>query len=133
CRHATPSCGDVPSASSPPRPAPRRPTWPPRSTPPGATPRSPLSACLPTSTPPRPPVASPPPVDMYVRPSPNETQTMPAEIVRSEIAEQPEALAQMTRRWDDLVATVARVLPSQPRGVGLVARGSSDYAAVHAR
>lgn len=58
---------------------------------------------------------------------------MPAEIVRSEIAEQPEALAQMTRRWDDLVATVARVLPSQPRGVGLVARGSSDYAAVHAR
>jgi glucosamine--fructose-6-phosphate aminotransferase (isomerizing) len=58
---------------------------------------------------------------------------MPAEVVRAEIAEQPAALAALTARWDDLVAAVARVLPRPLRGVALVARGSSDFAAVHAR
>jgi len=58
---------------------------------------------------------------------------MPAEIVRAEIAEQPAALAELTQRWDDLVGTVAGVVPHPLRGVGLVARGSSDFVAVHAR
>ena len=58
---------------------------------------------------------------------------MPAEIVRAEIAEQPTALEGLTLRWDDLVGAVARVLPRPLRGVALVARGSSDFVAVHAR
>ncbi len=58
---------------------------------------------------------------------------MPAEIVRAEIAEQPAALEGLTRRWDDLLATATGAVPHPLRGVALVARGSSDYVAVHAR
>lgn len=58
---------------------------------------------------------------------------MTAEIVRAEIAEQPAALAGLVARWDDLVGTVAEVRPRPLRGVALVARGSSDFVAVHAR
>jgi glucosamine--fructose-6-phosphate aminotransferase (isomerizing) len=58
---------------------------------------------------------------------------MPAEIVRAEIAEQPTALRNLLGRWDELVALVAGRLPHPLRGVALVARGSSDFVAVHAR
>jgi glucosamine--fructose-6-phosphate aminotransferase (isomerizing) len=58
---------------------------------------------------------------------------MPAEIVRAEIAEQPTALHNLIGCWDGLVAAVASVLPDPLRGVALVARGSSDFVAVHAR
>jgi len=58
---------------------------------------------------------------------------MPAEVVRAEIAEQTTALEHLIGRWDGLVAAVAGVLPEPLRGVALVARGSSDFVAVHAR
>ena len=58
---------------------------------------------------------------------------MRAEIVRAEIAEQPAALRNLLARWDELVARVTGCLPRPLRGVALVARGSSDFAAVHAR
>jgi glucosamine--fructose-6-phosphate aminotransferase (isomerizing) len=49
------------------------------------------------------------------------------------MAEQPEALARMLARRDDIVAAVRGVVPTELRGVVLVARGSSDNAALHAR
>jgi len=53
--------------------------------------------------------------------------------MRAEMAEQPEVLARMLARRDDVVAAVRRVVPPELRGVVLVARGSSDNAALHAR
>jgi glucosamine--fructose-6-phosphate aminotransferase (isomerizing) len=53
--------------------------------------------------------------------------------MRAEMAEQPEVLARMLARRDDVVAAVRGLVPPELRGVVLVARGSSDNAALHAR
>jgi glucosamine--fructose-6-phosphate aminotransferase (isomerizing) len=53
--------------------------------------------------------------------------------MRAEMAEQPEVLARLLERRDETVAAVRRIVPAGLRGVVLVARGSSDNAALHAR
>ncbi|GGL84401.1 SIS domain-containing protein [Nakamurella endophytica] len=58
---------------------------------------------------------------------------MPGEHVLSEMAEQPAVLAALTARRAELHRTVAAALPQPVRGVLLLARGSSDNVAVHAR
>lgn len=56
--------------------------------------------------------------------------TATGEVTRSEILEQPEALARLLREQDDHVAQVAAAIRERaPRYVTLVARGSSDNAA----
>lgn len=51
----------------------------------------------------------------------------------AEMAEQPERLRDLIARTDEVVATVRAVAPHPLRGVTLVARGSSDHAAVYGR
>lgn len=51
----------------------------------------------------------------------------------AEMAEQPQALAALGTRRRGLVAAVAAVVPHDLRGIVLVARGSSDHAAVYGR
>ena len=53
--------------------------------------------------------------------------------VRSEMAEQPAVLADIAERRDALRESVRRQLPDRLRGISLIARGSSDNVAVHAR
>jgi glutamine---fructose-6-phosphate transaminase (isomerizing) len=53
--------------------------------------------------------------------------------VRSEMAEQPEVLARIVERRADLRRLLTDRLPGVPTGVSLIARGSSDNVAVHAR
>jgi glutamine---fructose-6-phosphate transaminase (isomerizing) len=55
------------------------------------------------------------------------------ELMSAEMAEQPEVLARLVARRDDTLAAVRGVVPPELRGVVLVARGSSDNAALHAR
>ncbi|MBV9334439.1 MAG: SIS domain-containing protein [Solirubrobacterales bacterium] len=50
-----------------------------------------------------------------------------------EMAEQPERLGDLIARTDEVEATVQRVAPRPLLGVSLVARGSSDHAAVYGR
>jgi len=50
-----------------------------------------------------------------------------------EMAEQPERLRDLIARTDEVEATVQRVAPRPLLGVSLVARGSSDHAAVYGR
>jgi glucosamine--fructose-6-phosphate aminotransferase (isomerizing) len=58
---------------------------------------------------------------------------MSGELMRSEIAQQPDVLARFAERFDDNVARVRELLPSPLAGVTFVARGSSDHAAVYGR
>src|ERR1700712_5156215 len=58
---------------------------------------------------------------------------MPGSQVRSEMAEQPAVLASIVERRPALHALVRSRLPARLRGVCLIARGSSDNVAVHAR
>lgn len=51
----------------------------------------------------------------------------------AEMAEQPAVLASLADRRPELVARVREVLPDQPAGVVLIARGSSDQASVFGR
>jgi glucosamine--fructose-6-phosphate aminotransferase (isomerizing) len=51
----------------------------------------------------------------------------------AEMAEQPRVLAALAARRDDLIAHVREALPTPPLGIVLVARGSSDNAAVFGR
>jgi glutamine---fructose-6-phosphate transaminase (isomerizing) len=53
--------------------------------------------------------------------------------MRAEMAQQPAALARLLARRDETVAAVRSIVPAELRGVVLVARGSSDNAALHAR
>src|ERR1700712_2415060 len=53
--------------------------------------------------------------------------------VRSEMAEQPAVLASIVERRPALHALVRGRLPERLRGISLIARGSSDNVAVHAR
>jgi len=55
------------------------------------------------------------------------------ELMSAEMAEQPEVLARLLARRSDTLAAVRGVVPRDLRGVVLVARGSSDNAALHAR
>jgi glucosamine--fructose-6-phosphate aminotransferase (isomerizing) len=55
------------------------------------------------------------------------------ELMRSEIAQQPDVLARFNERFDDHVARVRALLPPRLAGVTFVARGSSDHAAVYGR
>jgi len=58
---------------------------------------------------------------------------MPGIQVNAEMAEQPDVLARIVARRDDIHAEVRAALPAQLRGISLIARGSSDNVAVHAR
>ncbi len=53
--------------------------------------------------------------------------------VRAEMAEQPAVLAAIAERRPALQTMLRRRLPDRLRGVSLIARGSSDNVAVHAR
>jgi glucosamine--fructose-6-phosphate aminotransferase (isomerizing) len=58
---------------------------------------------------------------------------MPGSLVTAEMAEQSEVLARLVAGRTELHADVRAVLPDRLRGVCLIARGSSDNVAVHAR
>lgn len=58
---------------------------------------------------------------------------MPGIQVNAEMAEQADVLARIVARRDDIHAEVRAALPAQLRGISLIARGSSDNVAVHAR
>lgn len=53
--------------------------------------------------------------------------------VRSEMAEQPDVLASITAARPDLHELIRAAMPGELRGACLIARGSSDNVAVHAR
>lgn len=53
--------------------------------------------------------------------------------MQQEMAEQPDVLARLVRRFDADVAAVAHVVPQPPRSVVFIARGSSDNAALLGR
>jgi glutamine---fructose-6-phosphate transaminase (isomerizing) len=55
------------------------------------------------------------------------------ERMAAEMAQQPDVLAGLGRRRDQLVERVRGALPERPAGVALLARGSSDHAAVYGR
>lgn len=54
-------------------------------------------------------------------------------LMAAEMAEQPAVLARLAERREELVARVRAVLPAGPARVVIVARGSSDHAAVYGR
>ena len=58
---------------------------------------------------------------------------MSGELMRSEMAEQPDVLARFAHRFEDHVAGVRALVPEPLAGVTFVARGSSDHAAVYGR
>lgn len=58
---------------------------------------------------------------------------MTGEQMAREMAEQPAALARLAGRRAELVEAVRSVVPDDLRGIVLVARGSSDHAAVYGR
>lgn len=58
---------------------------------------------------------------------------MTGELMRSEMAEQPEVLARFVENFDDHVRRVRALVPEPLAGVSFVARGSSDHAAVYGR
>lgn len=51
----------------------------------------------------------------------------------AEMAEQPEVVAALARRREELIRAVRATLPGPPAGIVLIARGSSDHAAVYGR
>jgi glutamine---fructose-6-phosphate transaminase (isomerizing) len=58
---------------------------------------------------------------------------MPGTLMRTEMAEQGEVLARLVERREDTLARVRAAAPARLAGVLLLARGSSDNAALHAR
>jgi glucosamine--fructose-6-phosphate aminotransferase (isomerizing) len=58
---------------------------------------------------------------------------VPGERMAAEMAEQPAVLARLAARREELVGRVRAVLPPELTGIVLVARGSSDHAAVYGR
>jgi glutamine---fructose-6-phosphate transaminase (isomerizing) len=58
---------------------------------------------------------------------------MLGDLMATEIGEQPEALRRLISRRHEIVGRLRSRLPADPRGVVLVARGSSDNAAIFAR
>ena len=59
--------------------------------------------------------------------------TGPGHHMAREMREQPRVLQALADRADEIGATVAAVAPEPPAGTVIVARGSSDHAAVYAR
>jgi glucosamine--fructose-6-phosphate aminotransferase (isomerizing) len=57
----------------------------------------------------------------------------PGALVHAEMAEQPAVLARLLSRRQEVGAQVRRLVPGRPAGVLLLARGSSDHAAVYGR
>lgn len=69
---------------------------------------------------------------------PSETSSRPGELVRAEMAEQSAVLARIAARRPELHELIRSALPARRgaahlRGIALIARGSSDNVAVHAR
>ena len=58
---------------------------------------------------------------------------MAGQQVLSEMGEQPDVLAAIVARRDDMHGRIRAALPEKLRGICLVARGSSDNVAIHAR
>lgn len=58
---------------------------------------------------------------------------MSGDLMKSEMAEQPQVLAGLVDRSGELIAAVREVVPQPLRGIVFVARGSSDNAAVLGR
>lgn len=58
---------------------------------------------------------------------------LPGAMMLAEMHEQPQVLTRLIERRDEILRTVAAVVPDPLRGIVLVARGSSDNAAVHGR
>jgi glucosamine--fructose-6-phosphate aminotransferase (isomerizing) len=58
---------------------------------------------------------------------------MPGTLMSAEMAQQPAVLAQIIARAADDAATVRKVTPDPLAGIVLLARGSSDNAAVFGR
>jgi glucosamine--fructose-6-phosphate aminotransferase (isomerizing) len=58
---------------------------------------------------------------------------MNGKLMRREMSDQPDVLARLGARREDTVGRVRAVVPSCLAGVLLLARGSSDHAALHAR
>jgi glucosamine--fructose-6-phosphate aminotransferase (isomerizing) len=54
-------------------------------------------------------------------------------VMAAEMAEQPSVLARLAARRADLADRVRGVLPEAPVGIVLIARGSSDHAAIYGR
>jgi glucosamine--fructose-6-phosphate aminotransferase (isomerizing) len=54
-------------------------------------------------------------------------------LMPAEMAEQPERLAALIGRFDEIVEQVRAMAPSPLNGITIVARGSSDHAAVYGR
>lgn len=62
-----------------------------------------------------------------------EHQREPGHVMAAEMAEQPRVLGRLAERREEIIAAVRGVLPRPLRGIVLVARGSSDHAAVYGR
>jgi glucosamine--fructose-6-phosphate aminotransferase (isomerizing) len=58
---------------------------------------------------------------------------MTGELMQAEMREQPAVLAALAARRDELAVTLRGVLPDPLHGIVLVARGSSDHAAIYGR
>ena len=58
---------------------------------------------------------------------------MKGEIMAAEMAQQPAILEALVSRRGDIIQSVREVVPPQLAGLALVARGSSDHAAVYGR
>ena len=58
---------------------------------------------------------------------------MSGELMRAEMAQQPDVLARFMERFDAHVGRVRALVAGPPAGITFVARGSSDHAAVYGR
>ncbi|MGN6869335.1 MAG: SIS domain-containing protein, partial [Solirubrobacteraceae bacterium] len=58
---------------------------------------------------------------------------MTGALMAAEMAEQPARLAHLIGRFDEIVERVRSVAPEPLGGITIVARGSSDHAAVYGR
>jgi glutamine---fructose-6-phosphate transaminase (isomerizing) len=62
--------------------------------------------------------------------APGESKKQPGQLMASEMAEQPERLAALLSRREEIAKEVRSLAPANLAGTVLVARGSSDHAAV---
>ena len=58
---------------------------------------------------------------------------MTGELMAREMAEQPARLRELIARFDEVVERVRAVAPAPLHGITVVARGSSDHAAIFGR
>jgi len=62
--------------------------------------------------------------------APGQSEKQPGQLMASEMAEQPQRLAALLSRRDEIAKEVRSLVPANLAGTVLVARGSSDHAAV---